>query len=155
MTSDTTGSARPADNSLRRWPKRMVMLGVITTVIGLMSYFTFFYQFPNLRDFPVVNLPLILLGVTMTAAGTWGVFRQSGVLGKCLAGLGMLVSIAIAGLFNFYVFSMSYQLPDASLAAAPQSVAPEFTLPDSEGQNVSLSKYRGKKVVIVFYRGHW
>jgi cytochrome oxidase Cu insertion factor (SCO1/SenC/PrrC family) len=34
--------------------------------------------------------------------------------------------------------------------------APDFTLEDSEGKNVSLADYRGKKnVVLVFYRGYW
>jgi peroxiredoxin len=34
--------------------------------------------------------------------------------------------------------------------------APDFTLEDSNGKNVSLADYRGKKnVVLVFYRGHW
>ena len=29
--------------------------------------------------------------------------------------------------------------------------APEFTLPDKDGNNVSLSDFRGKKVVLYFY----
>jgi cytochrome oxidase Cu insertion factor (SCO1/SenC/PrrC family) len=34
--------------------------------------------------------------------------------------------------------------------------APDFTLEDSDGKNVSLADYRGKKnVVLIFYRGHW
>jgi cytochrome oxidase Cu insertion factor (SCO1/SenC/PrrC family) len=34
--------------------------------------------------------------------------------------------------------------------------APDFTLEDSDGKNISLSDYRGKKnVVLVFYRGYW
>ena len=34
--------------------------------------------------------------------------------------------------------------------------APDFTLEDADGKNVSLADYRGKKnVVLVFYRGHW
>ncbi len=34
--------------------------------------------------------------------------------------------------------------------------APDFTLEDSDGKNISLTDYRGKKnVVLVFYRGHW
>jgi cytochrome oxidase Cu insertion factor (SCO1/SenC/PrrC family) len=34
--------------------------------------------------------------------------------------------------------------------------APDFTLQDQHGKTVSLSDYRGKKkVVLVFYRGHW
>ncbi len=31
--------------------------------------------------------------------------------------------------------------------------APDFTLPDSEGNNVSLADYSGKKVLLVFYPG--
>jgi cytochrome oxidase Cu insertion factor (SCO1/SenC/PrrC family) len=34
--------------------------------------------------------------------------------------------------------------------------APDFTLQNKDGKNISLSDYRGKnKVVLVFYRGHW
>jgi cytochrome oxidase Cu insertion factor (SCO1/SenC/PrrC family) len=34
--------------------------------------------------------------------------------------------------------------------------APDFTLQDSDGKNVTLAEYRGKKnVVLVFYRGYW
>jgi cytochrome oxidase Cu insertion factor (SCO1/SenC/PrrC family) len=32
--------------------------------------------------------------------------------------------------------------------------APDFTLQNQDGKNVSLSDYRGRKVVLVFYRGH-
>jgi len=31
--------------------------------------------------------------------------------------------------------------------------APDFTLPDAEGKNVSLSDYAGKKILLVFYPG--
>lgn len=30
-------------------------------------------------------------------------------------------------------------------------VAPEFTLPDADGRNVSLADYRGRRVVVYFY----
>ena len=33
----------------------------------------------------------------------------------------------------------------------PGSAAPEFTLPDQDGNTVSLSDYRGRTVVLVFY----
>ena len=34
--------------------------------------------------------------------------------------------------------------------------APDFTLEDVDGKNISLSDYRGKKnIVLVFYRGYW
>jgi cytochrome oxidase Cu insertion factor (SCO1/SenC/PrrC family) len=35
-------------------------------------------------------------------------------------------------------------------------VAPDFTLPDQDGRNHSLSAERGKRpVVLIFYRGYW
>ena len=33
--------------------------------------------------------------------------------------------------------------------------APDFTLLDRTGEPVALSELRGRKVVLVFYRGHW
>ena len=33
----------------------------------------------------------------------------------------------------------------------PGDPAPEFTLPDADGKDVSLSDYRGRKVVVYFY----
>jgi peroxiredoxin Q/BCP len=34
---------------------------------------------------------------------------------------------------------------------SPGDTAPDFTLPDAEGNNVSLSDFRGKSVVVYFY----
>ena len=36
---------------------------------------------------------------------------------------------------------------------AEQTKAPDFTLPDSEGKQVSLSDFTGKKILIIFYPG--
>jgi thioredoxin-dependent peroxiredoxin len=42
-------------------------------------------------------------------------------------------------------------MTDTSLRLAPGDPAPEFTLPDSAGTPVSLSAYRGRRVVLYFY----
>jgi peroxiredoxin Q/BCP len=34
---------------------------------------------------------------------------------------------------------------------APGDTAPDFTLPDADGQDVSLKDYRGRRVVVYFY----
>ena len=34
---------------------------------------------------------------------------------------------------------------------APGDAAPDFTLPDADGQDVSLKDYRGRRVVVYFY----
>jgi peroxiredoxin len=38
---------------------------------------------------------------------------------------------------------------------APGTVAPDFTLPSTPDQNVSLSEFRGQPVVLVFYPEDW
>ena len=39
----------------------------------------------------------------------------------------------------------------AAVRLAPGDPAPEFTLPDADGNPVSLSSYRGRRVVVYFY----
>src|SRR5215471_6071214 len=34
---------------------------------------------------------------------------------------------------------------------APGDTAPDFTLPDADGSDVSLSDFRGRKVIVYFY----
>lgn len=34
-------------------------------------------------------------------------------------------------------------------------VAPDFTLESRTGERVTLSELRGRRVLLVFYRGHW
>lgn len=38
---------------------------------------------------------------------------------------------------------------------APGDLAPNFTLESREGERVTLSDLRGRRVLLVFYRGHW
>ena len=45
-----------------------------------------------------------------------------------------------------------------AVAVAPPGIgkqAPVFTLTDQNGKKVTLSASRGRKVVLVFYRGYW
>ncbi len=37
----------------------------------------------------------------------------------------------------------------------PGARAPDFLLPTGDGRAYSLADFRGKNVVLVFYRGHW
>jgi len=153
MAAETSTSA---EANIKRWPKHAVWLGLVINLVGFVSYYLYFVQFPDLRDFPIVNLPLVLAGVLLTGVGSLMMFKQgSSVWGKGLASLALLMALVVTGFFNFYIFALSYQLPEASGFPQAKTVAPDFTLTDQNGEQVTLSDYRGKKVVVVFYRGNW
>ena len=47
-------------------------------------------------------------------------------------------------------------LPPADLNRVQTTqLAPDFTLEAADGRAVTLSQFRGRPVVLVFYRGHW
>jgi len=156
MADKTESKTIPMESLPLRWPKHAVWLGLVLTLVGALSYFLYFSRFPSLRDFPVLNLPIVLLGVLVAGVGCWRVFQQKrGTLGKGLAGLSFLFTLGLAGLFNFYIFAMSYQLPESSKSPASEATAPDFTLLDHKNQNVTLSDSHNEKVVLIFYRGFW
>lgn len=144
-------SATPA-----RRPNHAAWLGPLLAFGGMVSYFTLFARFPALRDFPWLNLPLVLAGVALSALGlVRSVRRRSRWWARGLAGLGLVFSLFVGGFLPVYVFVLSYALPAPTTTAASLGVAPDFELPDAHGAKHRLSDYRGSRVVLVFYRGHW
>jgi len=132
-----------------------IWLGPVLTFVGGLSYFMFFARFPTLRDFPWINLPLVLAGLALSAFGVWRAFARPGILGKLLGSVGLLISLGLATLFGWYVFGLSYGLPQPTQASLTLQQAPAFTLTDHDGSPVRLEDLRGRKVVLTFYRGHW
>lgn len=135
----------------------LAWLGPIVTFVGAVSYFVYFVRFPDLRDFPRVNLPLVGIGVILSIVGLDRAFRVPGhgLKSKVFASIGGLASVGLAALFCFYIFSLSYQMPATDGVVEVSQPAPEFSLQDQNKQVVKLADYRGKKLVIAFYRGHW
>lgn len=134
----------------------LVWIGFLVAFTGIVSYFEFFSRFPVLRDFPWVNLPMVLLGAVVSAVGARAAFRSdSQTWQKALAGLGTALALLSAAVFCWYIFVATYRVPVSAAAPAQFSEAPDFELPNNKLQLVRLSDYRGKKVALVFYRGHW
>ena len=131
-------------------------LGPLIAFAGMVSYFEFFARFPALRDFPWVNLPLVLIGLALSLGGFWGAYtRGSRGWVKVAGSLGVAFSLLMSGFLILYVFSISNSLPAERAATAAIDQAPDFALEDATGRVHRLGDYRGSKVVLVFYRGHW
>jgi cytochrome oxidase Cu insertion factor (SCO1/SenC/PrrC family) len=55
----------------------------------------------------------------------------------------------------FSVLAGAQVLPRPQVASAEGKLAPDFTLKDQEGKSFRLSSLRGKRVLLIFYRGYW
>ncbi len=154
MTENPAGSGALIGTPRRR--NHAIWLGPIITVVAGFSYFSYFAQFPALRDFPWVNLIMVAFGILLSVHGVWRAFSPSlPYRGKILSPVGLIVSLFLGGFFNVYIFSISYSLPEPTGVSLEMNTAPDFTLMDQHGQPVSLADLRGSKVVLTFYRGFW
>lgn len=141
-----------------RKPRRnhLLWFAPLLTLAAGISYFTFFARYPILRDFPWLNLPLVVLGFLLSVLAFGRTFsRRSRINRKLIAATGLLFSFAIAALFCGYIFYLSYQLPAPADSTLAMDSAPDITLIDHNGREVRLAQFQGRKLILTFYRGHW
>lgn len=155
----------------RSWNPR-TWLGFVLCLAALVSYPIFFARYPITRDFPWATLLLMALALYLVASGALRAFRRPDAYrGKIFGSILGVLSVAIVGLFLFGIFHLTRMLPASHGAPQVGQLAPDFTLPDSQGENVTLSNLlqspfptdgaagaaSGKTaaVVLIFYRGYW
>jgi cytochrome oxidase Cu insertion factor (SCO1/SenC/PrrC family) len=71
------------------------------------------------------------------------------ILRIALPVLGLVLAASAALLWQ------GYSLPKPQKEMALGQPAPAFTLPDQDGNPLSLADLRGAPVVLIFYRAHW
>ena len=132
-------------------------IGFLFALAGFLSY-TFFAQFPITRDFPWANLLLFAVGGILLVLGLFRAFGKPRVyrgkiFGPVLATLGILMF----AFFSYVFFYVLRQVPPSTGAPRVGQKAPEFTLSNQDGKEVSLSDLvgRSKAVALIFYRGFW
>jgi cytochrome oxidase Cu insertion factor (SCO1/SenC/PrrC family) len=64
-------------------------------------------------------------------------------------GTGVVVFVLLLSL------AASQVLPKPQIASAEGKPAPSFTLKDQHGKDFRLSSLRGKRALLIFYRGYW
>lgn len=151
--------------TLRRfnWP---LLVGFALTIAAFLTYFSVFIWFPVTRDFPWANLLIFVVALIFLFAGVRSGFasdRPHPTRSKIVTSIVALLSVAILGMFVFIVFVGARWLPASKGAPQVGHRAPEFTLPDTSGKQVSLNELltspingtAPKGVLLIFYRGYW
>jgi hypothetical protein len=133
---------------------RAAWLGPLVAVFGLLSYFTIFYRWPALRDFPWLNLLLLLGGIALSVVGLRKAWPVAGWR-RIATAVGTIGSVGLTGLFVWYCFFLSYSLPDETRALAVGQPVPEVVIEDHRGAEFDLARASDQRIVLVFYRGHW
>jgi hypothetical protein len=141
----------PSPSPARRGGLLLAALGAAVSWAALITYFLVVPRWEDLRD---SGLPNVLLGAAGVAVSAAGVLRAAGRRRRAawaLAGAGALAAGALA----FYIHVLSYRLPPPERALAVGSAAPPFALPDQDGRERRLEEFRGRWLVLVFFRGSW
>jgi hypothetical protein len=145
------------------WP---LWAGLLLTIVGFMSFFFVFVWFPITRDFPWANLVLFAFAGVLLFMGVRRGFasdRPHPTRSKIISVLVSAFSVLVIGLFAFAYFVGGRMLPASKGAPQVGQRAPDFTLPDTTGKQVSLNglmtdPINGKAprgVLLIFYRGYW
>ena len=145
------------------WP---LWVGFVLTLAAFMTYVSVFVWFPITRDFPWANLLMFLIAVVLLVMGVRRGFaadRPHPARSKIITSIIATLSVAVIGFFIFSVFVAARWLPPSKGAPQVGQQAPDFTLTDTTGKQVSLTELRTapidgkapKGVLLVFYRGYW
>jgi hypothetical protein len=160
----------------RRFP-RSIWLGLLLVLAAPVLYGTVFIRFAATRDIPWTPLLMIAAGLTLLAQGMRHARRDPAAYrGKVLAPIALAAAVVVGGLFTFAIVFAARMIPASANAPRVGQPAPEFTLPDQDGQPVSLAQLiappaagtgalagdpgRGGAgqpggALLVFYRGTW
>jgi hypothetical protein len=145
------------------WP---LWVGFLLTLATFLSYFAVFIWFPVTRDFPWANLVLFLIAGVLLFKGVRRGFapdRPHPTRSKIVTSIVGLLGVFVIAVFVFTIFIAARWLPASTGAPHVGQRAPEFTLTDTSGRQVSLNELltsplngnAPKGVLLVFYRGYW
>ena len=130
---------------------RATPLAVVSLLLAVAApvAYILLIRVPTVRNHPgayvaafTVALALAVLALVRGCGRRWPAWIALGVSALLLAG-GTWFDLVVA------------RVPMTPTVLRVGERPPDFTLPDAEGRPVSLAQFRGKPVVLVFYRGYW
>jgi hypothetical protein len=123
------------------------VLAPVLAVAGFGLYMLATLRLAVWRRYPIEFVALSALGAII---GIVGFARDPGLA----TGLGAGLALAIVAFMCWFLFSFSMYGPRED-HPRPGDRFPDFTLPTSDGRSFSLAEARGRRLILLFYRGAW
>lgn len=142
---------------------KLIWIGLLLTIAAVLSEGLYFAPLPGQHLFPWINLALAIGAVLLVMIGLVRAFSQPEVYrGKISGSISTLLAVIIL-ILTVTMFVDVRKVPASAGAPKVGEKAPDFTLSDIHGQNVSLSQLLSspeggpppKATLLVFYRGYW
>lgn len=127
-------------------------LGPLIAVPGFFSYWLYFSRWPVFRDFPWLNLLILLAAIGLSVIA---IRRATPGWGRRGSAAGLVFSSLLLGALSFYCFVLSYGLPDTARVADDGTRLPAITLASYDGTQIDVAEAAQDKLILVFYRGFW
>jgi hypothetical protein len=137
--------------------------GLLFTALGVLSNFLYFFLNVAQNIIPWLNLIVPAIGLIFLFIGLKRAFGQSQIYrGKVWGSIATAVAaLLFAG--SIWGFFQARGVPRSAGAPQVGQHLPDFTLPDTSGQPVSLAQLlsgiggpgQPKALLLIFYRGYW
>lgn len=142
------------------WP---LWIGFLLTIAAFLSYLFVFARFPITRDLPWVNFILFAVAIALLIAGVRRAYATPSTARRVISSIVALLGTVVTAFFLVVVLVLSRDIPAAPNAPAVGQKAPDFTLPDTNGNPVALAQlltapvagHAPAGVLLIFYRGYW
>ena len=144
--------------TMKRRHNILLWAGFVLVLLALVTYIPIFAVFAATRDVPWVNYLLFLAGGILLGLGLRRAFGQPQIYrGRVLGSILASLSLLLFALFCFGIFYISRAIPASETAVRVGQPAPNFSLANWDGKQITLSDQlkNNRAVVLIFYRGYW
>lgn len=141
-------------------------LGLVVALAAALCNVVVFLNPPGQSLIPWFSLILGIVALVLIVLGVKNVFTRPGTVGIRVLGVFVALLALLFSAGSIFLFKEARSVPASTDAPQIGQKAPDFTLPDTNNQNVSLAQLFAAApgdaaaaaphaVLLIFYRGYW